>query len=129
MTLPYRSMIGCLLYLIASCPIISFSVGVCARFQANPKMSHLIAVKRIIKYVSGNSDFGLFYSKESNVFLAGYSNADWAVNADDRKSTTGGCFYVGRNLVVRMSRKQNFVSLSTVEDILLLGVVVHSFFG
>ena len=122
-------MIGCLLYLIASCPNISFNVGVCTRFQANPKMSHLIAVKRIIKYVSGNSDFGLFYSKESNVFLAGYSNADWAVNADDTKSTTGGCFYVGRNLVTRMSKKQNSISLSTVEDILLLGVVVHSFFG
>ena len=59
----YRSMIGCLLYLTASHPDISFSVGVCARFQANPKMSHLIAVKRIIKYVSGTIDFGLFYRK------------------------------------------------------------------
>ena len=59
----YRSMIGCLLYLTASRPDISFSVGVCARFQANPKMSHLIAVKRIIKYVSGTIDFGLFYRK------------------------------------------------------------------
>ena len=43
----------------------------CARFQANPKMSHLTAVKRIIKYVNGTSDFGLFYSKESNVSLIG----------------------------------------------------------
>ena len=101
----YRSMIGCLLYLIASCPNISFSVGVCARFQANPKMSHLTAIKRIIKYVSGTSDFGLFYNKESNVFLAGYFDADWDVNVDDRKSTTSGCFYVGTNLVAWMSKK------------------------
>ena len=90
----YRSMIGCLLYLTTSRPDISFSVGVCARFQANPKMSHLTAIKRIIKYVSGTSDFGLFYSTESNVSLARYSNADWVGNVDDRKSTTSGCFYV-----------------------------------
>ena len=90
----YRSMIGCLLYLTTSCPDISFSVSVCVRFQANPKMSHLTAVKRIIKYVSGTSDFGLFYSTESNVSPARYSDADWVGNVDDRKSTTSGCFYV-----------------------------------
>ena len=65
-------MIGCLLYLTTSRPDISSSVGVCARFQANPKMSHLTAIKRIIKYVSRTSEFGLFYSKESNVSLARY---------------------------------------------------------
>ena len=111
----YRSMIGCLLYLTASHPDISFSVGVCARFQANPKMSHLTIVKRIIKYVSGTSDFGLFYSQGSNVSLAGYSDTDWVGNADNRKSTIGGCFYVGTNLVAWMSKKQNSISLSIVE--------------
>ena len=90
----YKSMIGCLLYLTASRPDIAFSVDVCARFQSNPKISHLNAVKRIIKYVSGTCDYGLFYSKESNLSLASFSNFDWAGNADDRKSTTGGCFYV-----------------------------------
>ena len=72
----YRSIISSLLYLTTSWPDITFSVGVCARFQSNPKESHLNAVKRIIKYVSGSCDFGLFYSKESNVSLAGYSEAD-----------------------------------------------------
>ena len=111
----YESMIGCLLYLTTSRPDISFSVGVCARFQANPKMSHLTAIKRIIKYVSRTSEFGLFYSKELNVSLARYSDADWAGNDDDRKSTIGGCFYDGINLVAWMSKKQNYVSLSTAE--------------
>ena len=73
------------------------------------------AVKRIIKYVGGTCDFGLFYSKESNLSLAGFSDSDWASNADDRKSTTGGCFYVEANLVTWMSKKQNSMSLSTVE--------------
>ena len=72
----YRSMIGCLLYLIASRPDIAFSVGVCSRFQSNPKVSHLNAVKRIIKYVGGTCDYGLFYSKESNLSLAGFSDFD-----------------------------------------------------
>ena len=108
-------MIGCLLYLTASNPDISFSVGVHARFQANHKMSHLTVIKRIIKYVSGTSDFGLFYSQRSNVSLAGYSDTDWARNVDDRKLTLGVCFYVGTNLVACMSKKQNSISLSTAE--------------
>ena len=111
----YRSMIGCLLYLTASRPNIAFSVGVCFRFQSNPKVSHLNAVKRIIKCVSGICDYGLFYSKESNLFLAGFSDSDWANNADDRKSTIGECFYVGANLIAWMSKKKNSISLSTAE--------------
>ena len=111
----YRSMIGCLLYLTTSRPNITFSVSVCSRFQSNPKVSQLNDVKRILKYVSGTNDYGLFYSKESNISLDGYSNVDWAGNADDRKSTTGGCFYVGANLVAWMSKKQNYVSLYTTE--------------
>ena len=72
----YRIMIECLLYLIASRPDIAFSVGVCYRFQSNLKVSHLNAVKRIIKYISGTCDYGLFYSKESNLSLVGFSDSD-----------------------------------------------------
>jgi hypothetical protein len=111
----YRSMIGSLLYLTASRPDIAFSVGVCARFQANPKESHLTAVKRIIRYVNDTLSYGIWYSRETNLVVAGYSDADWAGNADDRKSTLGGCFYVGNNLVAWMSKKQASISLSTVE--------------
>ena len=111
----YRSMIGCLLYLTASRPDIAFSVGVCSRFQFNPKVSHLNAIKGIIKYVGGTCDYELFYSKESNLSLAGFSDFDWVGNTNDKKNTTGGCFYVGANFVGWMSKKQNFVSLSTAE--------------
>ena len=85
----YRNMIGCLLYLTTSRPDIAFSVGVCSRFRSNPKVSHLNAVKRIIKYVAGTCDYRLFYSKESNLSLIGFSDFGWAGNADDRKSTIG----------------------------------------
>ena len=73
----YRIMISCLSYLTASCLDISFSVGVCSRFQSNPKVSHLNVVKRIIKYVGGTCDYKLFYSKESNLSLAEFSDSDW----------------------------------------------------
>ncbi|KAK0586597.1 hypothetical protein LWI29_009370 [Acer saccharum] len=111
----YRSMIGSLLYLTASRPDICFSVGLCARFQANPKESHLKAVKRIIRYIKGTHSLGLFYSFDTNDILVGYCDADWAGNIDDRKSTSGGCFYVGNNLVSWSSKKQNSVSLSSSE--------------
>ena len=108
-------MIGCLLYLTTSRLDIAFSVGVCSRFQSNPKVSHLNVVKRIIKYVDRTCNYGLFYSKQFNLSLAGFSDSDWAGNADDRKSITGGYFYVGANLVAWMSKKQNSVSLSIAE--------------
>ena len=79
----YRSIIGSLLYLTATRPDIAFSVGVCARCQIASKESHLIAVKRIIRYVNGTLDYGLWYSKDSNACLAGYSYADWAGSVDD----------------------------------------------
>jgi hypothetical protein len=65
----YRSMIGSLLYLTTSRPNIAFSVGVCARFQANPKESHLTAVKRIIRYVNDTLLYGIWYSKETNLVV------------------------------------------------------------
>ncbi|CAA7017608.1 unnamed protein product [Microthlaspi erraticum] len=111
----YRGMIGSLLYLTASRPDLSFSVGVCARYQAKPKQSHLQAVKKILRYVKGTVNLGIFYSKGSNRNLAGYCDADWAGCADDRKSTSGGCFFLGNNLIAWLSKKQNSVSLSTAE--------------
>ena len=74
----YWSMIDSLLYHTASRLDIAFSVGVYAQFQATPKESHLIAVKQIICYINGTSDYGIWYSRDSNECLAGYSDADWA---------------------------------------------------
>ncbi|XP_075633414.1 secreted RxLR effector protein 161-like [Castanea sativa] len=105
-----RSMISSLMYLTASRPDISYNVGMCARYQANPKESHMNALKRILKYVKTTANFGVWCSKETKDVLVGYSDADWAGNADDRRSTSGGCFYVGHNLASWMSKKQNSIS-------------------
>ena len=68
-------MTGSLLYLTASKSDLAFSVGVCAQFQAAPKESHLTVVKRIIRYINGTSDYGIWYSRDLNECLVGYSDA------------------------------------------------------
>ncbi|XP_073276496.1 secreted RxLR effector protein 161-like [Primulina huaijiensis] len=112
----YRSIIGSLLYLTASRPDLMFSVCLCARYQSNPKISNLKAVKRILRYIAGTIDLGLSYTHETNSNLVVFSDADWAGDLDDRKSTFGGCFYLENNLISWHSRKQNCVSLSTAES-------------
>ncbi|KAK6139205.1 hypothetical protein DH2020_027052 [Rehmannia glutinosa] len=87
----YRSMIGSLLYLTASRPDISYSICVYARYQSCTKESHLKAVKRIIRYINGTTELGILYSSDTNTNLVGFSDAYWAGDVDDRKSTTGGC--------------------------------------
>ena len=111
----YRGMIGSLLYLTASRPDIMFSVCMCARFQSAPKESHLLAVKRIFRYLSGSIEIGLWYSRESSYELIAYSDADFAGCKLDRKSTSGTCQFLGVNLISWSSKKQNSVALSTAE--------------
>ncbi|KAI3771634.1 hypothetical protein L6452_02800 [Arctium lappa] len=111
----YRGMIGSLLYLTASRPDIMYSTCLCARYQSEPKESHLIAVKRIFRYLKGTSNLGLWYPKDSGFDLTGYSDSDFAGCKLDRKSTTGGCQLLGGKLVSWTSKKQNYVSTSTAE--------------
>ncbi|MBE2321147.1 hypothetical protein DVA67_034775, partial [Solirubrobacter sp. CPCC 204708] len=111
----YRGMIGSLLYLTASRPDIMFSVCLCARYQANPMESHLLAVKRIFKYLIGTYDLGLFYPKHVPFIIVSYSDADFAGCKTDRKSTSGTCHFLGHALVSWFSKKQTSVSLSTTE--------------
>ena len=109
----YRGMIGSLLYLSASRPDIMFSVYMCARYQANPKKSHLSAIKRIIRYLLCTINLGLWYPKNSSYNLIGYSDSDFVGCKTDRKSTSGTCHFIGSTLVSWHSKKQNSVALST----------------
>ena len=65
----YRSMIGSLLYVIASRPDVMLAVGQVARFQAAPKESHIIAVKRILRYLKGTTEYGLWYPKGNDLVI------------------------------------------------------------
>lgn len=108
-------MIGSLLYLTTSRPDIVQVVCMVARFQASPKQSHVNVVRRIFKYLQGTLTYGLWYPKKGDFTLQTYIDAGWAVCVDDRKSTSGGAFFLGDRLVSWHSKKQESISLSTAE--------------
>ncbi|GJT02972.1 putative RNA-directed DNA polymerase [Tanacetum coccineum] len=111
----YRSMIRSLMYLIASRPDIMFAVCACARFQGSLKTSHLLAVKRIFRYLKGKPSLGLWYSKDSPLELVAFTDSDYAGVTQDRKSTTGGCQFLGNRLISWQCKKQTIVATSTTE--------------
>ena len=111
----YQSAVGSLLYLSTRTrPDISFAVGNVARFNAQPNSTHWSAVKRILRYIKGTTNLGLLYVKGDGV-LVGYSDADWAGDHNDRKSTSGYVFQLSGAAVSWRSKKQSCVALSTAE--------------
>ncbi|GJX17077.1 hypothetical protein Tco_0217909 [Tanacetum coccineum] len=108
-------MIGSLMYLTASRPDIMFAVSACSRHQVTPLTSHLNAVKKIFKYLKGQPKLGLWYPKDSPFQLEAYSDSDYAGSHGDRKSTTGGCQFLGRRLISWQCKKQTIVATSSTE--------------
>ena len=68
-------------------------MGIVIRFSANPKENHLMAVKRIMRYLKGTKEFGLYYNKNERFELRVHTDVHWVGNIDDRKSTNGGAFF------------------------------------
>ncbi|GKU98369.1 hypothetical protein SLEP1_g11381 [Rubroshorea leprosula] len=85
------------------------------RFLENPQQSHMQVAKRIMRYLKGTLNYGLFYSSTDNCAIIGYSDSDWAGDLDDRKSTSGYCFNFGATSFSWSSKKQSVVALSTCE--------------
>nr|GFB34969.1 putative ribonuclease H-like domain-containing protein [Tanacetum cinerariifolium] len=96
-------------------PDIMFAFCACARFQVTPKASHLYAVKRIFRYLKGKPHLGLWYPKDSPFNLVVYSDSDYAGASLDRKSTTGGCQFLGCRLISWHCKKQTVVATSSTE--------------
>ncbi|GJX28032.1 retrovirus-related pol polyprotein from transposon TNT 1-94 [Tanacetum coccineum] len=123
----YRGMIGSLMYLIASRPDIQFSTCLCVRYQANPKESHLIVVKRIFRYLKGTPSLGLWYPKCLGFDLKGYSDSDYARCNMDKKSTSSACQLLGGKIMCWSAKKQQFVamSLAKAEYVAVVGCCVN----
>nr|GFC99974.1 hypothetical protein [Tanacetum cinerariifolium] len=94
---------------------IMFAICACARHQVTPKECHLHAVKMIFRYLKGHPKLGLWYPKESPFDLVAYSDSDYGGATQDRKSTTGGCQFLGRRLILWQCKKQTIVATSTTE--------------
>nr|GEU59390.1 putative ribonuclease H-like domain-containing protein [Tanacetum cinerariifolium] len=95
----YRSMIGSLMYLTSLRPDIMFAVYACARFQVNPKISHLHVVERMFRYLKGQPKLGLWYPKDSPFDLVAYTDGDYAGESLDKKSTIEGCQFLRCRLI------------------------------
>ncbi|GJS46367.1 putative ribonuclease H-like domain-containing protein [Tanacetum coccineum] len=111
----YRSMIGSLMYLIASRLDIMFVVYAYARFQVTPKVSYLHAVKRIFRYLKGQRKLGLWYPRDSPFDFEAFLDSDYAGASLDRNSTTGGYQFLGKRLISWQCKKKTIVTNSTTE--------------
>ncbi|BBG94371.1 ABC-2 type transporter family protein [Prunus dulcis] len=111
----YQRLVGRLIYLSHTRPDIAYAVSVVSQFMHSPSEDHMNAVLRILRYLKSAPGKGLMFSKHGHLNIDGYSDADWAGNVTDRKSTSGYFTFVGGNLVTWRSKKQNVVALSSAE--------------
>jgi hypothetical protein len=117
--IPYREALGKLLYLsIATRPDISYAVGVLCRFSDNPGREHWSALKRVIRYLKGTTDFKLTYgpARATDEPFVTHSDADLGGNIDNSRSTAGFVISVGGGAVLWSSRLQRHTSLSSTES-------------
>ena len=111
----YRRLVRKLIYLIVTCPDITYVVGVVSQYMHAPRQPHYEAIYRILRYLKSAPRRGLLYKPSASLFVVGFSDADWAGSCSDRRSTSGYCTFVGGNLVTWHSKKQNVVARSSAE--------------
>ena len=112
----YQSAIGSLMYLsVSTRPDISYAVSSLARFSSKPTKEHWTALKRLLRYLKGSTKYGILYMKGGTSECIGFSDADWAGDTNDRKSTSGYVFMLSGGAVSWSSKKQKCVALSTAE--------------
>ncbi|GJZ78613.1 hypothetical protein Tco_0643450 [Tanacetum coccineum] len=111
----YRGKIGSLMYLTASRPDLNYAVCLCARHQAKPNEKNLQAVKRIFRYLNGTITMGLWYSKDTDMSLTAYADADHAGCQETRHSTSGSAQFLGDKLVSWSSKKQKSTAISSTK--------------
>ena len=112
---PYANAVGRLMYaMMCTRPDICYVVGLVSRFQSNPGLAHWKAVKRILRYLKVTADYVLCY-QGSDLRMIGYSDADWGSDLDERKSTSGYAFLLNNGTITWSSKKQPYITLSTME--------------
>ena len=103
------------MYLVNTRPDICYAVNTLSQFMVEPKRAHWLATKHVLRYLRGIVELGLKYTRDNDVRLSGFTDADWAGNSVDRKRTSGYCFSLGSGMTSWCSRRQKFVALSSAE--------------
>ena len=112
---PYRSAVGCLMYLmVGTRPDLAAAVGVLSQFAADPCPTHWQALKRVFRYIQGTKTYGIEFTVDGDA-LQGYSDADWAGDTESRRSTSGYAFMMNGGCISWRSKKQRTVALSSTE--------------
>ncbi|XP_038679441.1 uncharacterized mitochondrial protein AtMg00810-like [Tripterygium wilfordii] len=111
----YQRLVGKLIYLTITRPDISHTVSIVSQFMHAPTVDHMAIVKQILRYLKGSIGRGVLMKHNGHFQIHGYTDADWARNNLDRKSTTRYCIFVGDNLVSWKSKKQMVVARSSAE--------------
>ncbi|KAG8475410.1 hypothetical protein CXB51_032233 [Gossypium anomalum] len=111
----YRSIAGALQYIVLTRPDIAYAVNRVCQFMHAPTTLHMIALKRILRYLCGTLSHSLLFQKSDRLSLIGYADANWGLDFDDRRSTTGYCVYFGHTPISWCSKKQQVVSRSMAE--------------
>ena len=101
----YRQLIGSLMYLVNTRPNIYYVVNTLSQFMVEPKRAHWAAAKHVLRYLRGIVELGLKYTRDNDVRLSGFTDADWAGSSVDRKSTGGYCFSLGSGMTSWCNRK------------------------
>ncbi|XP_057844560.2 secreted RxLR effector protein 161-like [Cryptomeria japonica] len=111
----YRKLVGSLIYATTTRPDISFAIGVLSRFMQQPRETHWLAAKHILRYLQGTQHYGLKYSKRNQFSLVGYSDSDYAGDSTDGKSTSGYLMYLG-SVVISWRSKKQFVPVASSSE-------------
>jgi hypothetical protein len=111
----YKILVGRLKYLTITRPYIVYRVGLVSRYMETQMETHWLTAKRILRYIKGTLNLGLFYAYGDEAKLVGYSDSDWGCDQGERKSTTGYVFYLSSTAFSWASKKQVIVALSTCE--------------
>ena len=113
----FQALIGCLLFLmLATRPDIAYSVILLARFASNPSIEHIIAIKRVLRYLKGTRHLGITYSYNNDLNIIGYCDADYAGDIASAKSTSGYIFYIANAPFMWKSKLQSIIAQSSTES-------------
>ncbi|XP_019254915.1 PREDICTED: uncharacterized protein LOC109233481 [Nicotiana attenuata] len=112
---PYQRLLGKLLYLTVTRPDISFVVQSLSQFMHNPKVSHMEAALKVVKYIKNSPGLGIFMAAKCSESLSAFCDADWAACPNTRKSVTGYFVKLGSSLISWKSKKQSTISRSSAE--------------